>query len=88
MDKLEYQAIEKLGASNYNSWCDYVRVILLEKDCWGIVQGTETPPARGAAAKEVKDYRLRKNLSYSIIYLNIDASHRSLISDTEDANQA
>ncbi|GBM22556.1 hypothetical protein AVEN_183984-1 [Araneus ventricosus] len=87
MDKLEYQSIEKLEASNYNSWCDDVRVILLEKDCWGIVQGTETPPAEVATAKEVKDYKLRKSRAYSIIYLNTDKSHRSLISDTEDANQ-
>ncbi|GBN50176.1 hypothetical protein AVEN_1956-1 [Araneus ventricosus] len=57
MDKLEYQAIEQLDASNYNSWCDDVRVILLEKDCRYIVQGTETPPAEGATAKEVRDYR-------------------------------
>ncbi|GBN38073.1 hypothetical protein AVEN_125201-1, partial [Araneus ventricosus] len=84
--KTEYQEREKLSASNYNSWRD-VRIILLEKDCWGIVQGTETPPARGATAKEVKDYRLKKSQAYSIIYLNTDVSHQPLISDTEDANQ-
>ncbi|GBM16763.1 Copia protein [Araneus ventricosus] len=88
MDKLEYQAIEKLDASNYNSWCDDVRVILLEKDCWDIVQGTETSPAEGATAKEVGDYRLRKSRAYSIIYLNTEKTHRPLISDTEDARQA
>ncbi|GBL92378.1 hypothetical protein AVEN_255943-1 [Araneus ventricosus] len=88
MDKLEYQAIEKFDASNYNSWCDDVRVILLEKDCWHIVQGTETPPAEGATAKEVRDYRLRKSRAYSIIYLNTEKTHRPLISDTEDARQA
>ncbi|GBN03931.1 hypothetical protein AVEN_79213-1 [Araneus ventricosus] len=52
MDKLEYQAIEKLDESNYNSWCDDVRVILLEKNCWGIMQGTEISPAEGATSKE------------------------------------
>ncbi|GBN90212.1 hypothetical protein AVEN_181287-1 [Araneus ventricosus] len=88
MDKLEYQAIEKLDASNYNSWCDDVRVILLEKDCWDIVQGTETSPAEGATAKEVRDYRLRKSRAYSIIYLNTEKTHQPLISDTEDARQA
>ncbi|GBM24295.1 hypothetical protein AVEN_158858-1 [Araneus ventricosus] len=87
MDKLEYQAIEKLDASNYNSWCD-VRVILLGKDCWDIVQGIETSPAEGATAKEVRDYRLRKRRAYSIIYLNTEKTHRPLISDTEDARQA
>ncbi|GBM82092.1 hypothetical protein AVEN_79083-1 [Araneus ventricosus] len=84
---MEYQEIEKLSASNYNSWCD-VRIILLEKDCWGIAQGTETTLAQGATAKEVKDYRLKKSRAYSIIYLNTDACHQPLISDTEDANQA
>ncbi|GBN83180.1 hypothetical protein AVEN_250699-1 [Araneus ventricosus] len=88
MDKLEYQAIEKLDASNYNSWYDDVRVILFEKDCWGAVQGTETLPAEGATAKEVKDYRLRKSRAYSIIYLNTEKTYRLLISDIEDANQA
>ncbi|GBM84765.1 hypothetical protein AVEN_118889-1 [Araneus ventricosus] len=88
MDKLEYQAIEKLDASNYNSWYDDVRVILLEKDCWNIVQGTETSPAEGATAKEVRDYILRKSRAYSIIYLNTEKTNRPLISDTEDARQA
>ncbi|GBO07692.1 hypothetical protein AVEN_225506-1 [Araneus ventricosus] len=87
MDKLVYQAIEKLDASNYNSWCDD-RVILLEKDCWGIVQGTETLPVEGATDKEVRDYRLRKSRAYSLIYLNTAKAHRLLISDTEDASQA
>ncbi|GBM94837.1 hypothetical protein AVEN_160438-1 [Araneus ventricosus] len=88
MDKLEYQAIEKLDASNYNSWCNDVRVILLENDCWDIVQGTETPLAEGATAKEVRDYRLRKSRAYSIIYLNTEKTHQPLISNTEDARQA
>ncbi|GBM98264.1 hypothetical protein AVEN_168791-1 [Araneus ventricosus] len=88
MDKLEYQAIEKLDASNYNSCCDDVRVIMLRKDCWGIVQGTETPYTEGATAKEVRDYRLRKSRAYSIIYLNTEKTHRLLISNTEDARQA
>ncbi|GBO30723.1 hypothetical protein AVEN_102160-1 [Araneus ventricosus] len=57
-------------------------------DCWGIVQGTETSPAEGATAKEVKDYRLRKSRAYSIIYLNTEKTNRPLISDTEDARQA
>ncbi|GBN04201.1 hypothetical protein AVEN_188668-1 [Araneus ventricosus] len=87
MDKLEYQAIEMLGASNYNSWCDDC-VILLEMDCWGIVKGTKTSPAKGATAKEVKDYRMRKSRAYSIIYLNTEKTHRPLISDTEDASKA
>ncbi|GBN92232.1 hypothetical protein AVEN_116298-1, partial [Araneus ventricosus] len=82
-----YQAIEKLNASNYNSWCDDVRVILLEKDCWDIVQGTENSHAEGATAKEVRDYRLRKSRAYSIIYLNTEKTHRPLISDTEDGRQ-
>ncbi|GBN01015.1 hypothetical protein AVEN_260953-1 [Araneus ventricosus] len=80
MDKLVYQAIEKLKESNYNSWCDDVRVIQLEKVCWGIVQGTETSRVEGVTDKEVRDYRLRKSRAYSIIYLNTEEPHRPLIS--------
>ncbi|GBM49025.1 hypothetical protein AVEN_153542-1 [Araneus ventricosus] len=37
--------IEKLDANNYSNWAADIKYLLLDKDCWSIVTGTEEIPA-------------------------------------------
>ena len=37
--------IEPLDGSNYITWKFNVQLVLMEKDLWGFIEGTETKPA-------------------------------------------
>ena len=38
-------SFEKLNETNYNDWCYVMAALLVEKDLWDVVDGTETQPA-------------------------------------------
>ena len=71
--------IQKLSATNYNSWSINVKFLLHEKNCFDIVNGREVLPVEGEATatkpavtkSEVNDFLVRKRLALSIIFLNI-----------------
>ncbi|KMQ86271.1 retrovirus-related gag-pol polyprotein [Lasius niger] len=84
----ERVSIEPLTRENYLSWSEDLKAMLLERDAWGIVKGTEEPPAATAPAKERKDYQARHRRGYSTIFLHMSKDLRSLISEIEDPKEA
>lgn len=81
-------SIEKLTSDNYSSWCEDAKVLLMDRNAWMIVTGTEGEPATDADPKVKKDYSTRKAKAYSTIYLSIEKRFRPLISGTEDGKEA
>ncbi|KAF8795519.1 Retrovirus-related Pol polyprotein like [Argiope bruennichi] len=75
--------IEPLDANNYSSWRDDIKVLLMERNCWRIVIGSEIKPDE-TKCKELKDFYCRKDKAYSAIYLNISKNYRCIIADIED----
>ncbi|GFR14224.1 retrovirus-related Pol polyprotein from transposon TNT 1-94 [Trichonephila clavata] len=76
--------IPKLEGQNYVSWANDVKYLLMERQVWNIVDEKEIEPKLDAstdaeAVKEVKNFKARKQIAMSIIYLNIDSSHRRIV---------
>ncbi|GBL94864.1 hypothetical protein AVEN_118486-1, partial [Araneus ventricosus] len=90
-------SIEKLNANNYSTWKEDVKVELLEKGSWRIITEEEKVPDKlsGIEGEEertyqklLKDYNLRKDRAYSVIYLSSEKEYRLLIAGIEDPVKA
>ncbi|GFQ70100.1 hypothetical protein TNCT_344631 [Trichonephila clavata] len=80
-------SIPKLEGQNYISWANDVKYLLMERQVWNIVDEKEIEPKLDAstdaeAVKEVKNFKACKQIAMSIIYLNIDSSHRRIVDST------
>lgn len=82
------ESIVKLCSDNYATWAEDIKVLLLDRHCWGFIKGTEEKLPETASSKERKDYNQRKDRAYSTIYLSISPEYRTLISDIEDGKEA
>jgi hypothetical protein len=80
--------IEPLNRDNYVSWSEDLKAILLDRDAWEIVKGTEEAPPDTESLKVRKEYQTRVNRGYSTIYLNTSKELRNLISETENPKVA
>ncbi|GFR11939.1 retrovirus-related Pol polyprotein from transposon TNT 1-94 [Trichonephila clavata] len=86
-------SIPKLEGQNYVSWANDVKYLLMERQVWNIVDEKEIEPKLDAstdaeAVKEVKNFKARKQIAMSIIYLNIDSSHRRIVERIDDPVEA
>ena len=81
-------AIEKLNGSNWSTWKFQMKHVLLAKDLWGLVDGTEAEPAEDAAARVLADYRKRSQKAFSVIALAISSSQLYLVTSCEQPGQA
>lgn len=79
---------EKLNSENYNSWRQDMKVMLMERNCWAIVSGTEKAPDELSHEKVIRDYNAREAKSYSSIYLGVSKEYRPIISSTQDGKTA
>ncbi|GFY00938.1 retrovirus-related Pol polyprotein from transposon TNT 1-94 [Trichonephila clavipes] len=77
-------SIEQLNSTNYNTWKEDVRVLLMDRNSWRIITRQEVKPDDGAFAKEKRNFESRWDRAYSTIYLSIEKEYRNLISDTCD----
>ncbi|GBO35628.1 hypothetical protein AVEN_160343-1 [Araneus ventricosus] len=90
-------SIEKMNANNYSTWKEDVKVVLMEKGSWRIITEEEKVPDKlsGIEGEEertyqklLKDYNLRKDRAYSVIYLSSEKEYRLLIAGIEDPVKA
>jgi gag-polypeptide of LTR copia-type/Zinc knuckle len=65
---------EKLNEMNYNDWRYVMAAMLVEKDLWDVVDGTETQPAGSANSKAVRAFAKKQQLAHAKLILNIDKS--------------
>lgn len=80
--------IPLLIESNYRQWKSNIEVLLMDRDCWGFIDGTEPALEENATAKERREFQRRKNRAYTTIFLSIDESLRPLIENTKDGKTA
>ena len=67
-------SFEKLNETNYNDWRYVMAALLVEKDLWDVVDGTETQPAGSVNSKAVRAFAKKQQLAHTKIILNIDKS--------------
>ena len=65
--------VEKLTADNYINWKFQMQMLLIGKNLWEIVEGTETLP-EGANQQQTIDFRKRSNKALSLICLSVSTS--------------
>lgn len=87
-DAFHQHRIPILKGENYRQWKADVEVLLMDRDCWGFVEGSEPSLEASASAKERRDYQRRKNKAYTTIYLSIEERLRPLIGETKDGKEA
>lgn len=83
--------ITPLDALNYATWSTDIRFLLLEKNCYDLVNGTETVPEvgkDGAGRREVDEFKVRQKLALSILYLNISENYRKIIENISEPSEA
>ncbi|KAF8770880.1 Retrovirus-related Pol polyprotein like [Argiope bruennichi] len=77
--------IPVLTQNNWNTWKQDMQIILMHFGCWHfIIQTKPKEPEEGANYKEKYDFQLRKDRCYTLIYTNISADLKSLITETTD----
>ena len=59
--------VEKLNTENYHSWKFNMRMYLIGKDLWEIVDGSEVLAEDEADEKKKQEFKKRQNLSLSVI---------------------
>ena len=62
--------VEKLTAENYHTWKFNIKMFLIGKDLWDVVQGTKVLSDE-VCDDERRKYKKRENLSLSIICLSV-----------------
>jgi len=80
--------IEKLNGRNYQSWKFQMKLILMEKDLWGFIEGTEIAPALTAQDGVRRKFRARSDKAYSLIALSLETSIQVHIMGTIDPKVA
>ena len=64
--------IIKLNKSNYDMWSLVMKVLLIRKDLWDVVDGSEPRPAGSANSKVVRAYVKKLQQVHAEIILNIE----------------
>jgi hypothetical protein len=65
---------EKLNEKNYPDWRYMMEALLVEKDLWDVVDGTEARPLGSANSKAVRAFVKKQQVARAKIILHIEAS--------------
>lgn len=80
-------SIDKLNAHNYPSWSADMKFVLMERNAWDIVDEKESEPELNEKQdniSEISDYKRRKRIALSIIYLFIESEFRKIVEKCDD----
>ena len=67
-------AVSPLTGSNYSTWKIQCKMALIKENLWGIIDGTDKPPAEDASADRQAKYKARRDKALATIVLNVDPS--------------
>ena len=56
-------SFEKLNESNYLDWCYLMETLLIEKDLWDVVDGSETGPTSSDNSKVIRAFIKKQQLA-------------------------
>src|SRR5579871_2046725 len=80
-----YLNIEKLHATNYQTWKTMIQMILIYKDLWNIITKESPKPIEGnATPKEISDWKKRADKVTGTIVLTISTSEHVHINNITD----
>ena len=73
--------ISPLKGGNYPTWKLQCQMALMKDSLWGIVNGTESPPAE---AEPLAKFNTRQDKALAIIVLSVDTTLLYLVGDPTD----
>ncbi|GFW41587.1 f-box only protein 38 [Trichonephila clavipes] len=83
------ERIQLLNKSNWNSWKENMKFLLMDRGCWSFIEGTEQPLDETTATRRDKsEYKQRQDRALATIYCGIDEQYRTLISSTTSPSKA
>ncbi|GBN69783.1 hypothetical protein AVEN_49206-1, partial [Araneus ventricosus] len=80
-------AFPKLDGSNYTSWKEDMKVVLMDRGCWSFIIEEDKPCPEQATEKEKFEYDWRKQRCYTTIYQGIERKFLPLIRHTTDGKE-
>ena len=78
---------EKLTAENYHNWKFNMKMFLIGKDLWEIVQGTETLD-ENATAEEKRKFKKRENMALASVCLSVSTSLQIYVRSADTGKDA
>ena len=94
-DHHRHDEIDKLNGTNYQSWKYNIKLVLMARGLFSIVDGSEKAPeikeedaTKADSIKTKKEWRLRSDKAYTTIALSVEKSLQVHISSTTDAHEA
>ena len=80
--------IEKLDGTNYLTWKNNMKLVLMERGLWGYVDGHELKPKETDKADKKEKYLLNRDKAYSIMALAVEDALQIHIVNTTDPKEA
>ena len=87
MAEIEKWSIDKLDSSNWMTWKFQIKHLLLAKDLWGLVDGTEVLQD-DASAQQQTDFNKRSQKAFSTMVMSVSSSQLYLITSYEELRRA
>ena len=78
---------EKLVADNYHSWKFNMKMYLMGRDLWDIVQGTEVVE-EDANAENLRKFKKRENLALASICLSVSTGLQIYVRNAKSCREA
>ena len=87
MADIDKWSIEKLDSSNWMTWKFQIKHLLLAKDLWGFIDGTEVLQD-DASAQQRADFIKRSQKAFSTMVMSVSSSQLYLITSYEEPRRA
>ena len=87
MADIDKWSIEKLDSSNWMTWKFQIKHLLLAKDLWGFIDGTEVLQD-DASAQQRADFNKRSQKVFSTMIMSVSSSQLYLITSYEEPRRA
>ena len=87
MADVDKWSIEKLDSSNWMTWKFQIKHLLLAKDLWGFIDGTEVLQD-DASAQQQADFKKTSQKAFSTMVMSVSSSQLYLITSYEEPRRA
>ncbi|UYV62942.1 hypothetical protein LAZ67_2002562 [Cordylochernes scorpioides] len=78
----------KLNAFNYNIWKVDMKVLLIDRGSWDFIIEDEHDLPAEATAKDIREFKWRKDRAFTTIYQGVERKYQTLIANAADGKEA
>ncbi|UYV61247.1 hypothetical protein LAZ67_1004099 [Cordylochernes scorpioides] len=78
----------KLDAFNYNIWKVDMKVLLIDRGSWDFIIEDEPDLPAEATAKDIREFKWRKDRAFTTIYQGVERKYQTLIANAANGKEA